>query len=741
LANPVPGQDEQDEFAAFVAEEVPSAPAQVAQAPAAQEDEFAEFAPAEAPAPEVPEQVEGTGNPILDEIKDGFQESLARVRVSFGVTPNEKMQAAAQVFGEQNVRLSEAGDVERFSRKMGDFVPLDEDGIELLDDALDFSRDLIEGVVENSARALGIAAAPLTGGTSAVAGGAAGAVLAKSVGDLIQEKLIGVPIDPERNLLLENAVAAGLGSTFNFVSSSIARRAATAAARKKIAVKSLDNIVEEVEETLVPVRRLQEQEVIMRDEFGRVLPGQVGAERIPEMQDLVEKFKNEPSVQSFLIEQKKAAEGAFDGVGEPDKGIAETFRAKLLDGDGVQGALIGSFRKEALANLKGKKIVPENLKSFIDEVAAPLLVETKEALRPTLGREAIGFRTKVPEIKTSISLKKIKEQFDVDTEKARRIKNSIQRARKLAKGANFLQIRNELESLKGILKKRGDRASATFRFNAQLRAVIANDEVDFIGRGVEGTTSSAAFQTAKNNLFKLKNVENNLKTLLKDPVNARTFTRSLFESGKNISRIKDVKTVAELVEPGLWDEVVVNWLDSVKLSASKFDGVTPGSVNWNQVSSTIGKLDPQAKKAIFNEQTIPLEVINDTIKFNQLVQNSENLFKAKDTPDKLAGFMADLFKAGTTRIGMANLINRITFGVFDRSGISLQQFLAEGGVEKVLSTKRMKLVGSKTRQKISGALSKMAAVEAGVAARRTAIESLPQSEQLLQGTGLEEQGQ
>jgi hypothetical protein len=741
LANPVPGQDEQDELAGFFEDEVPAAGVQVAEAEAgAGQEAGADEVPADFFADEqagaagplgVEEPVQEKSFleniPVIGELIRRQDEALARLKGGTAVTADERLEAAAQVFSPKKVRLSDEQEVERLNAA-GEWIPLDPEGLDTLD-FLDISRDVFETAVETTAKALGVIPAAVAGGIPGIAlEGSTSAIFTKTMADLLQSKVAGVPIDPKRDLKLEAALAGSLGATFIIPGAVTSRYLIKGNIARKKEVESLDNIIEIVEDAIAPVKRLQKDGILDPANGGQLLPGQVGREDFPFFQELIEKFKNNPRTRAALKRQKEVGQAAFDAVtgklrqivGVAGEGVLASvkFKKALLEGDSVQGKIIGAFRTEASKRLKDQKFPLDNLKQFVGEEASKF---TDEA--------------------GNISADLVEKTLGTTKEQSNTIKTVLEDFNKLADGATFLQVQGKLKNLKSAFK---GVPSEVKNLNKRLRGALADDEVSMIELGLENTGSGEAFQVAKDKLFKLKKIQGNLKTMLKDPLTNRAFIANLFENSKSFGRVEDLKILSETVEPGLFNEMVGEYVNGLITRNTKFlSGFEKGQINWDGVAGQLGKMPAQIRRAIFNEDTVPEQVLSDVIAFNQIVQKSDNFFNASKAPDKVVNFWIATFRAVATQIGKFSAIGSAVRGAKDATGNTLEDFLAEGGIEKVLNTKRAKLLKSTERGALRKFLNTIVSGSARLARTSARVQSIQSDpvQNLLQGTGLEEQGQ
>jgi len=696
LDAPIPGEQEIQEFEQQPLAEAPQIAQQTGE-PQAEIDPLAEFgfAPEEeadplagfgfqeeaaVPLDQEAEEAAFEAQPFLQRVKTGVQESLARAKVSFGVTDDEKLRAAQSIFPSA---VLQGGEIFRRSKSTGNLVPLDPDSIELIDDTLDFARDILEGVSETGLTAIGTAGgAVATGGTgtlpAAVAAGAGGAVAALQIGDFFQEAVLGIERDPERtSRKSEAAIAATFGGAFNMLGSALARRTATKLAGKaklkKLAASTGDEAVNEVALAEEAIKTVQDSG-LAKSVNGDILltPNQINPSN-PNVTAKAKDIADRPEFASFLAEQGKVLDDAYQTVaaavgnaGTSKAGLGERFVRSVSDINKAEGRIIGQFRKEALKVAGDLPAPVQNFRQFIGETSQALGIVPGEKVNVDLVLDNFPDLT---ETQAKILGKKFSSLTDL-----------------VAKNPDGLPLKvidseyKKLTTQINILM--GGQAGKPLGYKLiQMKNALRDDWTQAIGEKL-GPGSQEAYQSALGKFSKIRGASDKLNLLLKnEDISKEALSKKLFSGQTSLANIRNVKTVIQEGDPDLWKDLVFDYVSGLKNKHTNADTL---SVNWQALSKDFDKLGEAGKKELFDGAEFSSDQFGAVIKLGRLTNLGE--VELKESMSNASFFKRvknAIITLAPTFIGtrVANASELI--GSFGKDK-ALAKFLSAGGLDEIL---------------------------------------------------------
>lgn len=638
---------------------------------------------------EVPEEdAEGAAFdalPIEQRIRDGVNESLARAKVSFGVTPEEKLQAAKSIFPGA---VLEGGEIFRKSKATGKLVPLDEDSIEIIDDTLDFTRDIIEGIVETigtigggtAAAVAGGPAAPVTGFVGTAAAGAASAVAALEVGDFIQESVLGIKRDPERlGRIAEGALAATFGGAFNILGSSLARRGATKLARKanleKLSTAGGEEAVNAVSLAKEAIKEVQDAG-LAKNINGEILltPNQINPTN-PEMRIAAESLANQPGFRSFMAEQGRVLNDAYQTVaaavgnaGSDKTGLGKAFVESIGDITKAEGKLIGRFREEALKASKGEPAPVNNFRQLLGETIKELGLDPDSASKGIDKDLILDIFPDLTDTQAGTLGKKLSTL-------TRLINNS-------PNGLPFKMIDTEYKKLTNSidLLSNGSTGKPLAYKLIGIKNALRDDWTQAIGERL-GPESQQAYQAALGKFSKIKGASSEINTLLKnDNISKEALAKKLFTGQTSLKNIRNVKTIIQEDNPELWKDLTFEFIDGLKQKHTNPDTF---AVNWQGLSKEFDKIGSEAKKEIFDGTEFSKEQFDSLIKLGRLTNLGEVEIQALTKNKGVYAKVKNLILATFTPFLSTKIDNSLKLMEGFGKDKALAKFLSAGGLEEV----------------------------------------------------------
>lgn len=618
---------------------IPNVPAEPVQSGAAQM--VAEVAPPTAPSAAEPTsvddlfaQLDAEAAPVAENIasedlstepeptgfasaKEQIKESFARLKNSFAVTGPESV-AALKSFPNLFDDVKYENDkvlVKRKGRK--GWEPFDRDKVELLGDALDFARDAMETVVEGGVEAMGTAAgAIVTGGPGGLLAnapaGAVGASAALSAGDAMAQHILGIPKDPNRNWMTEQALAGTLGAGFGWMGSSIARRAAQSRAVKTEARKTVDYAVKQAQTAMDDVAEIASSGIKMGPDGKVFLDPQllVGTGAVPELDAIAVDLSTESAFRNYRRELGDSLVNAYDSVAKTlgaqagrGASIADDFVLTAKDVRAAEGQLLGHFREQTEKVLKG---VPQPLPKFNQAISDMV--------------QQFG----------GITADDMALQLGVSASQAKQLRSLVNgyAGRLQAKGGalSFTEsesIRKQL--IKTIDANMGsDRGRPLAKQLIGLKNAILDDGLLVMEQALPG--QSQAFQAAKGKYASIMENTAQLGKLLEtENMSKNELIGKLFEGKGSYKFAQSAKTLINETNPELWDTLAGEYFQKLRNDATKGN-----LVNWQAMSKKWKNLDPRLQKELLTGVGIPHEGMNALLRLGERVQAASFPFKTKD---------------------------------------------------------------------------------------------------------------
>ena len=726
LAQPIPGQNADAEADAFLGSldletPEPQAPSQIAQV--APEPQAIPVDPAAAEAEsflgslDAPDEIEA--DPVQT-AKESFDqqigESFTRLRNAFAVTGKERQSVLEGFFGAGNVKLQNGTAFVR-RKPGGKFQRFDRDELELIGDTIDFSRDIFEGVIENTFRVggaiggagvgavagagKGAAVGAPAGPPGAALGGAAGAIsegalggiagagvaggvgagVALNAGDFVAQNLLDIPRDESRDRVDESALAGAFGAGFGaggFLGSRLVRKRA---AKKALAKQTEElekftptNVKGTVEDGIEAVERLKQSGLISGDIAGRkvlVTPRQLDPTnpQLVELEDEI--FRSDAGFRNFLSEQNKKITDAYVAVAGGARRISGdtgTFAKKLFDARTVEGETIGKFREQALKASRGER---KQLPGFREEVTKQLSEFADPKAR---GR-----------LKLLSAEDILDESPDLTREQAEFLRKRLLKFSEMSeKGASLKTVDTEYTVLRGKIDQMiGSSAGrALARRLIPLKNSLERDRTELIGQELSGETAKA-YGKAKDRFSSVMNsLEQLNSSLLNEDISQRALIRGIFSQGnKGLPTARAIRNLTQTTHPDLWKNLTNEYFHEVLRSQT--DSATK-LVNWKQVKKTFDNLGPEFKKELTTGGQFNTKELDAVLKLGVLSQQSPRTFRTSTQNISVA---EQGLKAMTSRYAQASALARVIKTMGGEKN-ALVKYLSEDGLDQV--TKKMK---------------------------------------------------
>lgn len=694
LANPVPENDIQSivNQASQAALEVPQISVPMSQPQAAPVD--AARAPAsddlEAQADALFNDIDSGAGPDdmsplpppsgLDSLLEQVREGATRIKNSFAVTTPESLSVLKNSGLFDDVRASADGQLQVKRKGRKGWEPFDRDKFELIGDTLDFSRDAVEAIAENVARATGTAAGTVAlPGAGTVVGtalaGAGGAVFAKNVGDAIAQDLLKIPRDPERSALKENALAATFGGGFSLIGSSLARRAAARAAVRTEAQKSVEYATKKAAEAAEDIAEVQKSGIVL-GEHGRFRldPQQsVGAGQVPELDVAARELSTQEGFRNFRRQVGNSISEAYDSVAralgaQSGKGatLGDDFVLASKDVRNLEGKMIGAFRQQVDQQLKGvSQPAPRTLQTVMDHANNIITAGHAERQLGLLPNQAKNYMRELG--LTQRLLERTQGNMRIDT--------AFALEKRLTQ-----QINSNINSSNGR-----PYAIALMK----LRDSIRDDGLDMMenafaqmGGGKEGGNQLLTmFQKSKARYKDVMDATRNLGSLLdQENISKNAFISKMFEGKGSYATAMNAKTLINETNPQLWQNMAGEYFNKLK-----YDALDPVSntVDWGQMAKKWGNLDPRLKDELLKTVGIPQKGMDALLRLGTRVQGSSFDAMAKQTTGNM---IKGGLKAIFNMYGGASAKGSAVASMLDGMGKdqALGKWLKDGGLEEVL---------------------------------------------------------
>ncbi len=663
-------------------------------------------------APPTPDEMSPLPAPEgIASLKEQFSEATTRFKNAFAVTGPESISVLKNSGMFDDVR-DQGGTIQVKRKGRKGWENFDRDKIELIGDTLDFARDGIEAIAEKGAQvagtAAGVIAASPTGPGAAPAGylagaasGAAGAVTAKNAGDFIAQKLLGIPKDPNRSAIKENAVAATFGAGFGMLGSAIARRTAARAAARMEATKTVEHAMEEVGKTIGDIKAVQESGIILGEggKF-RLDPQQmVGQGTIPELDVTAKQLSTEQSFRNFRREIGTSLTNAYDSVARTlgaqsgKANIADDFVLTAADVRKAEGAAIGSFRDMARTAVGTKKLPAEKTGSLATDLLTRYggAVESVEKESTSglvdkagkaLGSGAMDVKIKPPSVQAIL-----RDNPALSETQARLYRMEIvSMNRKIAKGGGKMRI-DDMEVLYNDLTRKINNSIDTPNGRAYAKSLIdLKNAVREDWTGMIGTVlpaeQQAAYGAAKVKYGQLVAATDQLGKMLEtDNLTRNELVGKLFEGKGSYKFAQSAKTLIQETNPQLWDTLAGEYFVKLRNDATE---VGTGKVNWSGMAKKWQNLDPRLQQDLLNTTGIKPEGMQSLLNLGVRVQTTS--FEAMPKQTQEAFFKRNLKNAFAWWGGGATAKGAAAGSLIEGMGKdqAVAKWLKDGGMEEIL---------------------------------------------------------
>lgn len=496
-------------------------------------------------------------------IREGIQDSITRFKLSFAVNDFEREASLKKIFGPDNVR--KVND-DFFFRKQGQkkFRKLDPDDFELIDDTLDFSREIVEGLVGAGGIAAGTVVAPGPGtAAGAVVGGAAGVLAADKIGELL-----GIERDPKRSALLE----AGIAGAFNFI---IPAAGAKLVNVGKNLIKARKAAIPEEELLSVASREI---ETISKElsEAGLIqnIPGTDTPIALFQLHPNSEKalavgkvLNTDPTFRKAIKDQGDLLTGQVKDILKTignvsgRKPLTEEALAKSVVNAvdtlrKAEGAAIGKFRLKAAKNI-GRT------------AKAPLTPNVRQSMGELM--EELGFRLDPKGMMISPSIDDVLQQTQLPTAGAARAftKNLENLFEGSKKGLTLDEFGQEITVLSRNLKTANRAGGNVKRLTNQLSSGLRAERNDIIESGLEGA-DKLEFRRAMQKFGTIMDSQQTLARTLDDSLASHSLVKDIFSKGKQgLPKLRAARAVLKEENPEVWNRLTGEWIDQLVIKHTK----------------------------------------------------------------------------------------------------------------------------------------------------------------------------
>lgn len=623
--------------------------------------------------------------------KEQIMEAGTRIRNSFAVTPKESVGVLKSSGMFDDVRYSgDTVQVKRRGRK--GWEDFDRDKLELLSDALDFSRDAMEGVVENSVRVAGAVggtfAAPGVGTLAGAAGaGAVGAITAKNAGDLVAQTFMGVERDTERSLIGENALAASFGAGFSMIGSALARRAASRLAIRGEATKTIEHATMRAKDAIADIAEINRSGIQLGPNGNfRLDPQQlVGAGQIPELDATAKELSTEQSFRNFRKQVGDSIQGAYDSVAKTlgaaaGKGanLGDEFQLTAQDVTKAESSIIGMYRGMARESAGTTKFPAQRAAKLANEMMTRYGGSIKPITNTATGEA--DFQLVMPTIKNIL-----REHPTFTPEQAGSFRHEVvSTVRRLAKGQGTMRLDDTEVLYNGLSRKiNGSINTANGRGYAialvDLKNAVRDDWTDMIGSAV-GDTAEYGAAKAKYRAFTQATDELG-KVIDMNNISKNELISKLFEGKGSYKFAQSAKTLIQETNPKLWDNLSAEYFTKLRNEATNPEN---GVVNWAGMTKKWTNLDPRLQEDLLNTTGIKPAAMDAIFRLGNRFSDTSLTALAKEPEARV---IKKLLKSAFVLVGGGATVKGATIGnLFDGMGKdqAVAKWLKDGGMEEVL---------------------------------------------------------
>lgn len=747
LGKPVPGKEQEDDVAAFMANfdapavDVPQPSSSPVPSGTPSDDvsaddfvnsldnedsSFNDGSPSPDVAPSLPvesfdDRVARTGSEV-NALKELLSDAKTRFQAQWGGNQTEVVGKLAEKYGSDNVRVK--NDVIEI-KKPGQtgFVRFDpiragggvESAFEFVNDVLDLSRDVTEGSFEGGGRVAGGAAGGaigLLGGPAAIAttpaglavgqavGGAGGAVLGLNVGDWISENIMNVKRDPTRNAKAEAAltggISLGMGAIFGVASGRIARW--TAAQRAKKASVTAGEVLNAAKDVQTMADSLERNGIRLKQGKMVLSPAQIAGDMSPELKKLDYDLTTEDGVRDFFVQQGKMFDEGFDKLKQgmlnaTGKAPDDIFKAAKRAGrteTQLEGKLIETYRDTALRFSNDKVLSSNRAKQELERI------KQASGFQVVPGKFNYETGMKDPDKLVPPQLSQLQEMFpDATPSVLGRAKSLILDFNKtMDKNNGGLPLKETDRLYKDLRKFIDDNwdtnsGDAVAKSMLGLKNSLRDDWTEQIGNTLNQFDPDAVggYLVSMKKYSDMKVASEILRsTLKKNDMSAAAFANEIFSPTSGKDKVRQMKTLLDDEESGLFDSLV-----NQKFMMMTEDSLNKktGRMDWGKLNNQIDKL----KRAEVWDQMVPVDQTKQLDQFLSLAKNIDSEFKfqergipAKGMVRKLSRFLI-LMPSKVSKIAKIGATENLAESVVNSIGKdkALVKWLNGEGLEMVLN--------------------------------------------------------
>lgn len=608
----------------------------------------------------------------LASLKEQYNETKARLINSFSVTPDEAVPALKETGIFEDVRHYK-GDLQVKRKGRGGWEDLDRAKVELIGDTLDFARDAmemtIEGGLEIGATIGGLMGGPVTGIAANMAGGAAAAVTAKNAGDVVAQKFLDIKQDPKRSMVIENATAAAFGAGFGWLGSKLARNQA---ARSLLAEerKSVQGVVKQAQEAIEDVQAVADSGIKLTPEGDFVLsPNVATGGTDPEIRNSAKALSDSDAFRAFEEQQGKVLQDAYSGLAERvgnfggrKANIGEDFVLTAKHVRQAEGKLIGSFRSQVRADMKGKKLPTQNIAKEVGETfealggkieVIPVTPKKQTPADKLMGRapEAAPknkIRIQVPTVQNILreNPSMTKEQASAYRTELTQLATKLKRSKgKMLIADQEILVKQLSERIENAMKSANGGAYATKLI--KLRNAVKEDWIKSIADSLPEEATETYLKSVARYREIMGSVESLGKVLETEDISKDVLVKKLFESGKSFEFMQSAKTLIQETQPELWGDLVSSYFQRMNRNAMEetveagADGTkrTITNFNWKKINNNWRNLDPRVQEELQNTIGVKPGGVDALINLGRRYQNADVNYLAKQPTSNIIAQM------------------------------------------------------------------------------------------------------
>lgn len=733
LSKPVPGDDFEQSMKGLISEPVPAMPAaqsagpQAAAAPAPAHDDFAAAmsdltgAGAQPDNSQAPDQLTNVardnGGPSWEGLKN-------KVITGLAANDEEKANYLRSKYGDGNVRVDKGAISFRHGTD-DKWKKLDNDSFHAIGNfVLDQARNLLtEGVMlpaEVAGGGAGFVAGLETGPgafATAAMGARAARVAAVPAANAVADKVAaaaGIPQDPNRSKLTENAVGMGAEALLPVIGGKVAKYipgTEAYAAAKKAGQKEVVALSAQSREVAEAAQRLASEGHLIPingDDIG--VPGAnvvlMGHQLNPQNPDLNALADQAKQLGKFINAQTSQAEGwssalennlqeiarrGGKGPVAPER-LASVVTNAVGDIEKAEGEAIGKFRAKAQAKLGNQKLpIPDALGQQAAEIMRELGFSVTTVEEKIRRRASFQSGPAKDSVTTAIKylppddLKKYVGKFGLTTTgEVRSFVNALDDfANSSSKGLTLAETERLTRAMGNLNKTAGRTGGEISARWGSLTGELRQFRRSVVEAGLSDDTEKKAFNSAMDDFGAIRGNIDTLRNVLKDDASAKAIVGNVFTGKENLPKIRALKSLVGESNPEVWSALKEEWINQQLIKNSTSSTTTPFRYDAKKFISSLDKqYGPEFMREVLDDGVGPgSQTIRNLLKVGQRLQETYKLPKADDMSEKMKqgamntviGILGDIkFKAVNgvmSLVGTAKDKEHPLFELMTRDGI------------------------------------------------------------------------